>query len=112
MDELKRPVRFWSPVLILTAAGAGILFFGWCTVDLLLVRSPRYPENIHEYDNWQVSAAAVVLVFIADFLLAARLQAGSRVGVALLATALAIPLGIVLVLFLGVAFHLSIGGRL
>jgi hypothetical protein len=109
MKEQTHSTRFW--VAMLTLVGAAILFGGWCVCDYILVHSPRYPTGVTDYDYWFISIVPVV-IFAVDYLLATRWQLASRIKLSLLATVLAVPVGVVLVAFCGVPFHWSIGGRL
>ena len=108
MTEQTQPTRFWMPVAILTALGALAFFCVWCVIDYLLVRSPGYPEGIHDYD-W-IFLVAPFGIFIVDYLLAPFLRSAPRLGVSLLATVLSMALGTVFVLLIGIPFHWSIGG--
>jgi hypothetical protein len=88
--------------------GAALGFLGWCALDFVLVRFA--PSHIHDFD-W------LMLLFpfaVGGIGAAVMRQADSspRVGLAILAAILASVVAVVLILFLGISFHLAIGGNL
>jgi len=79
----------------------------WCGVDWIWVRNPEWRSLIR---SWEVLAIPVVLVsaFVAHW----RLHGGSRVGLAGLTSVLSCLMAVPLVFYLGIGFHLWIGGDL
>jgi hypothetical protein len=110
MSDTTLPPRMLAPVAILTATGAAFLLFAWCTLDYFLVRSPRYPHGVHDYD-WLLLWSPLV-VFALDYVISLRLLVSRRWTACAVATLCAIPLGVALIFQFGVSFHLWLGGRL
>ncbi len=105
-----RPQGTTRAVLLLTALDAVVLLDAWCVVDYALIQSPRYPGNVHDF-NWFLPAIPVMVV-VFNYLVTSVFRAHVRTRVCIMAAFLALPLAILLILFLGTSFHLSAGGSL
>ena len=99
-----------KPVLLLNAALLGLFFAAWCVVDYSLVNSPRFPQNSHDAD-W--AFILIPLVTGAANLVAQRKQrARTSLLTANVATVAVCTIFLVMLVVLGMPFHLSIGGTL
>src|SRR5712691_7000118 len=102
--EPRTGLRFWLIALGGSVAG----FVAWCILDFVFVRFA--PARIHDFD-W-VGFLFPVGVGVAGAAFLRHLEVGSRVALSIAAAVLASVGAGVLVLFFGVPFHFSIGGKL
>lgn len=99
-----------KPVVLLNAVLLGLFFAAWCVVDYCLVKSPQFPQNSHDAD-WTL--ILIPLVTVAANLLAQRKQKLSRLLLTtIVATVAVCVIFLVMLVVLGIPFHLSIGGTL
>lgn len=100
-------------ILVQIGAGTALVFVSWCVLDYILVKSPNYPQNIAEGNGDYIFIAVVTLVLLVSNCLL-YVRTGSRVVtgifVSICTTIFSLPLAAVLIWFLGVRFHFSIGG--
>ena len=97
-------------VLLLNAVLLGLFFATWCVVDYSLVKSPRFPQNSHDAD-WTL--ILIPLMTVAANLVAQRKQRLRRsLLTAVVATVAVCVIFLVMLVVLGMPFHLSIGGTL
>jgi hypothetical protein len=97
-------LRFCLTVL----AGGVAMFLGWCVLDYILVRFA--PSRIHDVDS--VLFPLPIAVGLAGAAALRHVDVGARVGLSIAAGVLASIAAVVLVLFFGIPFHFSIGGKL
>ena len=109
MPDESRPSRP-SSIMPLTGLGALMMFSLWCLIDYSLVTSPRYPQGIFDYD-W-VIASSPVFAFALLYWIAGIRRTRRPLLDSLLATLLAIPCCVALILFLGLPLHGALGGHL
>ena len=99
-----------KPVLLLNAVLLGLFFAAWCVVDYCLVKSPRFPQNIHDAD-W--AFLLIPLVTAAANLVVQRKQRLRRSLLTAVVAAVAVcGISLVMLVVLGMPYHLSIGGTL
>ena len=96
--------------ILQTGIATVVIFGGWCAIDFYEVSRPDYPDRVH--DNEWVLLLLPFPAFLANYWVGRIRDSRSRVGIAILATALAIPLSIPVILLFGIWFHFAIGGRL
>jgi hypothetical protein len=98
------------PVVALTAVDGVFLLVLWCVCDFFTVHSSRYPAGVHDYDS--LLPFLLLAPFALDYLACRLFRLAPAWLISIIATLLAIPLGIFLILQFGVPFHWSIGGHL
>jgi hypothetical protein len=102
-----------SPValgFLQTGIATLVIFGGWCAIDFYEVSRPDYPDRVH--DNEWMLLLLPIPAFLASYWIGRIRESRSQVGIAILTTALAIPLSIPTILLFGIWFHFAIGGRL
>jgi len=93
----------------LVALGGGAIgLLTWCVLDFGLVRFA--PSRIHSFD-WLALLFPFVVARVAAMLLR-QPDSSPRVGLAIVAAIVSSILAFVLIAFLGIPFHLAIGGKL
>ena len=97
-------------VLYGTALATLMIFAGWCVIDYFAVRQPDYPARVHEHE-WIILCLPPP-AFLTCYFYGRVLQVPSSFWIAVIATAIAVPLSIPLIAMFGVWFHFSIGGSL
>ena len=110
MTEQTRRPRFWLWVVILTIADAVGYFVVWCLYDVCFVNMTQHAKLLNAL-GW-LSLSTPFLIGKVDYWLVRHIPLGDRALLSIFATILAVPVGIVLVLWFGVPFHWSIGGQL
>lgn len=97
-------------VLILNAVLLASFFAAWCVLDYFTVKSSQYPQNCHD-NEW--TFISIPLVTIVANLVAQRKQGLRRSLLTTIAATVAVcALFLAMLIFPGIPFHLSIGGRL
>jgi len=91
-----------------------VIFIIWCIGDYITVKSPNYPENLRESSGeWILYSFMLGTLILMNYLIFIKQSAQShKIVVALCSTIGSIILGALLILFLGINFHFSIGGSL
>jgi hypothetical protein len=93
---------------LIAFAGSAAGFVAWCILDFVLVRFA--PSRIHDFD-W-LGLLFPVAVGIAGAVSLRHVELGSRLALSIVVAVLASVGAGVLVLFFGIPFHFSIGGKL
>jgi peptidoglycan/LPS O-acetylase OafA/YrhL len=88
--------------------GGGLGFLAWCALDFILVRFA--PSHMHDFD-WLMLLFPFLVGGVGALLLRQR-DSSPRVGLAIVAAIVASIVAVVLILFVGISFHLGIGGNL
>ena len=92
----------------LVALGGGVSgFVLWCVLDYALVRFA--PQHIHSFD-WLALLFPFAVGAVGVRVL--REDSSARVGLAIVAVVVASIVAVMLILFFGIPFHFSIGGKL
>lgn len=94
--------------VLVTGISANVVFAVWCCLDFVTVRVLPYPENVHDFD-WTTFAFPAI-PFVLGALALRSEPLGRRLWMSLTSTVLACLLAGLLILTLGISFHLSIGG--
>jgi hypothetical protein len=98
------PRRF----ILFSLAAGGVGLVAWCLLDFIFVKFA--PARIHAFDGLFLYFPMAVVA--AGFWVFRNLGLAARIGLSMAAALAASVLAILLVLFLGIPFHLSIGGSL
>jgi hypothetical protein len=97
-------------VLRLNAVLLVFFFAVWCVLDYCLVKSPQFPQNSHD-GEW--AFIFIPLVTVVANLVAQRKQGLRKLLLtAIVATVAVCVIFLVMLVVLGMPFHLSIGGTL
>ena len=110
-DTLQSPL---TRIMQATSFTGVAIFIIWCIGDYITVKSPNYPENLREGSSewilYSFMLGALVLMNCLIFI--KQSVQPHKIVVALCSTIGSIILGVLLILFLGINFHFSIGGSL
>jgi hypothetical protein len=88
-----------------------VFFFAvWCVVDYYAVQSPRYPEDCHD-GEWTFIFIPLVAV-VANLVAQRKRGLGRAVLTAVAASFAVCVLFLGMLVFPGMCFHFTIGGRL
>jgi hypothetical protein len=97
-------------VLLLNAILLVIFFAAWCVLDYFVVKSPQYPQNCHD-DEWTFILIPLVTI-VANLVAQRKLGILKSLLTAIVASVVVVVLFLVMLIFPGMPFHLSIGGTL
>ena len=97
-------------VVLLNGVLLAALFVAWCVLDYCVVKSARFPQNSHDYD-WTFVLVPLFTAAVNSFAQRRRGLVTSMIA-AIVAAASVSLIFVVMLIFFGISFHLSIGGRL
>ena len=102
--------KYMKKAVIANIAAIALLFFLWCTLDYIIVKSSGYPDNVRRWD-WLIWIAPCTFIPL-NIALFRHQQLLVKVIMIIAASALSLFALHNAVIYLGMPFHFYIGGEL